>query len=173
MPWKNGRGITREIYRAEHLGAPTWRLSLAEVTSDGPFSRFPGFERILTVVKGGGMRLVGPGVELEAKRFCPVRFSGDVELTGYCHSARIENFNLIYDPSHVSAEVRMLSDPASSELTCNAGMTLAVHVLRGSIKASNGATLNMGDTGILTSEELLTPNAAGLLCAVVQLTSRA
>ncbi len=63
-PWKNGLGITREVLR--HPVGTTgetfdWRLSMAEVTADAPFSPFPGIERHLVVVAGGGLRLVIDG----------------------------------------------------------------------------------------------------------------
>ena len=44
MPWKNGAGRTTEI--AVHpagaaLDAFAWRVSIADIERDGPFSRFP------------------------------------------------------------------------------------------------------------------------------------
>lgn len=53
--WKNGGGITREV-AAWPPGAGLhdfqWRVSMAEVHSDGPFSVFPGVDRVLAVLKG-------------------------------------------------------------------------------------------------------------------------
>jgi environmental stress-induced protein Ves len=51
QPWKNGRGITRELavwpapLSATVAGAYDVRLSVAEVTRDGPFSTFPRYRR--------------------------------------------------------------------------------------------------------------------------------
>ncbi|MFN9927385.1 MAG: HutD family protein, partial [Phenylobacterium sp.] len=51
VPWKNGGGITREL-AVWPPGASfddfVWRVSMAEVHQDGPFSSFPGVDRILT-----------------------------------------------------------------------------------------------------------------------------
>ena len=62
--WKNGGGVTREIV-ASPEGAPLdafdWRVSLADVSADGPFSSFPGVDRTLTVVEGAGMDLMVGG----------------------------------------------------------------------------------------------------------------
>lgn len=60
MPWKNGGGETAEI--AVHpagadLAAFDWRVSMATVASDGPFSLFPGIDRTLAVLSGAGIRL--------------------------------------------------------------------------------------------------------------------
>lgn len=59
-PWKNGGGVTREI-AASPRGAGhedfDWRLSIAEVERDGPFSRFDGVDRQIVLLRGGGLRL--------------------------------------------------------------------------------------------------------------------
>jgi environmental stress-induced protein Ves len=52
-PWRNGGGVTFEI-AAEPAGAADfdWRLSLAIIEEEGPFSDFPGVERTLLVAEG-------------------------------------------------------------------------------------------------------------------------
>lgn len=77
MPWANGRGVTTEMIRVDRAGALDWRLSMAQVIEDGPFSALPGVERNLTVIEGPGFDLVGPGVRLRAGLLEPVAFSGD------------------------------------------------------------------------------------------------
>lgn len=76
-PWKNGFGITQTL--AQGLG---WRLSLARVALDGPFSVFYGWQRHSTVVAGEGLRLdSGPdSVFLEPHRV----FSYDGGLDWVC-----------------------------------------------------------------------------------------
>jgi len=60
MPWKNGGGVTTEIAvfpadaSLEDFG---WRLSMATVASDGPFSSFAGVDRTLAVLDGEGIVL--------------------------------------------------------------------------------------------------------------------
>src|SRR6185369_11614525 len=60
MPWKNGGGRTIEI--AVHpvgatLDAFQWRVSIADIERDGPFSRFPGIDRTIVLLEGAGMHL--------------------------------------------------------------------------------------------------------------------
>lgn len=59
-PWKNGGGVTREI-AAQPPGAGLdgfdWRLSMATVAQDGPFSVFPGIDRLLVLLDGEGLAL--------------------------------------------------------------------------------------------------------------------
>ena len=37
QPWKNGKGETGELARADRDGALLWRLSMATVAEAGPF----------------------------------------------------------------------------------------------------------------------------------------
>lgn len=53
-PWRNGGGISHEIAWGEN---EDWRLGLAEIDRDGPFSDYSGFDRTLTVVRGEGLSL--------------------------------------------------------------------------------------------------------------------
>jgi uncharacterized protein len=58
--WRNGGGVTFEIARDPEGAADfSWRLSLARIDRDGPFSDFTGYQRALTFVSGGGCRLSG------------------------------------------------------------------------------------------------------------------
>jgi uncharacterized protein len=64
MPWKNGAGVTTEIAifpAGAGLEDFRWRLSMAMVTSDGPFSLFAGVDRTLAVLEGEGLRLAVEG----------------------------------------------------------------------------------------------------------------
>jgi len=65
MPWRNGGGTTWEVARGTFPDAPQaewhWRFSLAEIASDGPFSVFPGIDRLLTVIAGQGIALTIDG----------------------------------------------------------------------------------------------------------------
>lgn len=83
VPWRNGRGITREIAasavpvaRAGADGAdlalpaagPSWRISMATVDGEAPFSSFPGLRRMLGVVDGRGIELTVDGRMRELRR---------------------------------------------------------------------------------------------------------
>jgi environmental stress-induced protein Ves len=81
QPWKNGKGMTVELARADSDYGLLWRLSMATVAEDGPFSLFPGVERNLTVISGPGFRLVGDGLALDCRPFQPVAFAGDVAIS--------------------------------------------------------------------------------------------
>ena len=112
--WKNGGGITHEIARDKEGDGFGWRLSIAEVNSDGPFSLFPGFQRCLTVISGKGMELRGPSQSLGAKKFAPVWFSGDEAITGELNDGPCLDFNLIFNPEIYQAELEVVSPQEKS-----------------------------------------------------------
>ena len=63
-PWKNGGGSTTEIA----ISPPDagfddfdWRISLATIMADGPFSSFPGIDRSLMLVDGDSVQLTLDG----------------------------------------------------------------------------------------------------------------
>ncbi|QYZ69502.1 HutD/Ves family protein [Neotabrizicola shimadae] len=95
QPWANGRGVTVELARADGPDGLIWRLSMATVAEDGPFSLFPGIERNLTVISGPGFRLEGSALALKARPMAPVAFPGDVEISAVGVAAPSQDFNVM------------------------------------------------------------------------------
>jgi uncharacterized protein len=96
MPWKNGGGETTEIFVSPPTGNFDWRVSIAKVNSDGPFSTFGGYERHIMTLSGQGMMLdiEGRGVsELELLK--PISFSGDLRVNGSLVDGPVLDFNLM------------------------------------------------------------------------------
>jgi environmental stress-induced protein Ves len=60
QPWKNGAGKTREIV-CQPAGASIddfdWRVSIADLRADGPFSCFASVERTMVLLDGSGVHL--------------------------------------------------------------------------------------------------------------------
>jgi environmental stress-induced protein Ves len=96
QPWKNGRGVTTELWRLERDGQLLVRLSRAAVVEDGPFSVFPGIERNLTVLSGPGFRLSGGGLDFRCDPLVPVAFPGDVALVATeTEAMQSDDFNVM------------------------------------------------------------------------------
>lgn len=103
MPWKNGGGTTTELASsADQSGSMdgfVWRISIANVASNGPFSKFEGYDRIITMINGNGMLL---GIE-EANNialdqpYIPHAFSGDWTIDGRLTDGPVTDFNLMVD----------------------------------------------------------------------------
>ncbi|MBB4039418.1 hypothetical protein GGR34_001060 [Microvirga flocculans] len=99
VPWKNGGGTTAEIAAfPEGSGFDTfgWRISMADVASDGPFSLFPGIDRTLIVIEGEGIELDVEGIAYPLDRTSPkLSFSGDDITTGRLLSGPIRDLNVM------------------------------------------------------------------------------
>ena len=78
MPWANGLGTSYEVASDRNAdGKWTWRVAIAPVVLDGPFSKLPGVDRELVVIEGNGMVLEVDGVSVECLPGQVVRLSGD------------------------------------------------------------------------------------------------
>ena len=75
-PWRNGRGVTRDVLDAND-GAD-WQIGLADLDEEAPFSSFPGMDRTFTLVAGGLVRFrFEDGAEIVCPPLVPVLFPGD------------------------------------------------------------------------------------------------
>jgi hypothetical protein len=161
MPWKNGGGVTHEIARAEEAGRLIWRLSVAEVAADGPFSAFLGLMRVLTVLSGAGLVLRTPEGVIEAAPLRPVRFPGDLPVTAERVAGAVRDFNVIFDPARVAAQVSVLCGPIEIEGR-TPGHRLALLALGGRISAGNTA-VPAGALALDATSICLAEGARGLL----------
>ena len=59
-PWRNGGGVTRELLSGPSSTDWRWRLSVADVAANGPFSRFEKTQRWFAVLDGAGVVLRFP-----------------------------------------------------------------------------------------------------------------
>jgi environmental stress-induced protein Ves len=78
MPWANGKGTSYEVASDRNASNQwSWRVAIAPVVEDGPFSSLPGIDRQLVVVDGNGMVLEVDGKTVECLPGDVVSFSGD------------------------------------------------------------------------------------------------
>jgi environmental stress-induced protein Ves len=99
VAWLNGGGLTRELARGPVASAQAefgWRLSLADIERDGPFSRMAGCDRSFALVEGAISLELPDGRVLLDARSDPVPFAGELapmaELRG---DSICRAFNLI------------------------------------------------------------------------------
>jgi environmental stress-induced protein Ves len=110
-PWKNGAGQTREIALAPggaSMDAFDWRISVAEVERDAPFSAFAGIDRCVALLRGAGMRLRSPHGELDHRLdrlHEPFRFAGETPLDATLLGGACTDFNVMTRRGRWSAEV--------------------------------------------------------------------
>ncbi|WP_211451044.1 HutD/Ves family protein [Collimonas antrihumi] len=99
VPWKNGGGVTRELYSypaAASFDDFLWRVSIADVTRSGAFSSFPGVDRVITLLEGDGMQLLSAsGEHVSLMRLQPHRFRGEEQVSAQLDGAACLDFNLM------------------------------------------------------------------------------
>lgn len=114
-PWKNGAGLTREIAFGGASAADfDWRVSLAEVARDAPFSAFPGVDRCITLLHGAGMRLRSHDgrVDHTLTTLAPFRFSGDTALDATLVDGACSDFNVMTRRGRFRGDVDVHGDAA-------------------------------------------------------------
>ncbi|MBS7660656.1 HutD family protein [Pseudomonas lalucatii] len=121
MPWKNGLGSTLEVARdtGEGLDGFGWRLSIADIDESNGFSAFAGYQRVISVLEGGGMVLEVDGTDTPPLLALePFAFSGDSRVHCRLLKGAIRDFNLIYSPDLFGARLQWLrADEAQRILT--------------------------------------------------------
>lgn len=125
VPWKNGGGTTAQVAAfPENEGFETfgWRISMADVASDGPFSVFPGIDRTLILVDGDSIELDVENVVYRLDRAAPkLSFSGDDRTAGRLPSGPIRDLNVMtrrgrfsHRTRFVQSGVALLSDETAT-----------------------------------------------------------
>ena len=174
MPWKNGGGRTTELARDTTDADYGWRLSIADIGTDGPFSAFPDMRRIITVLEGSGMRLTTdriPSGDLRA--FDPHAFDGGGRTSCNLIDGPVRDFNLIYRADRYAARLewtqsrRHAITDASTALVFAAGQGISV-AFDGEppLAMSTGELVRVDSSSPLS---LLVDSTTGSHCAVVEL----
>ncbi len=132
MPWRNGLGHTIELL-AEYLPESTefaWRLSMADVVSDGRFSYFSGYDRTLLLLQGEGITLNhGDGqCDRLVEPLQAAHFNGEAKTEASLHAGPIKDFNVMSRREFCSASVNSLHHAFDAEIPV-AGDILLVYAV--------------------------------------------
>lgn len=111
-PWRNGGGETAEV-AAFPPGAGmdnfVWRVSIAVVRGDGPFSDFPGIDRILSVLEGQLSLAVADAPEMRlTPAEAPFAFPADVAAWGAPVGGDVRDLNVMVRRGQCTASVERL-----------------------------------------------------------------
>ena len=117
-PWKNGGGATRELAcwpPGADMDHFDWRVSVATIARSGPFSRFAGVDRVITLLTGDGVHLRQPetGIDhLLEQALQPFAFAGDGGMDCDLLGGASSDFNLMTRRGRWRGAVRVLRSPA-------------------------------------------------------------
>ena len=128
MPWKNGGGETTEIVvspASASMDDFDWRVSMARVATDGPFSIFAGIDRSLTLLEGEGiiLSIAGQGDVHLTRQSPPLAFPGDAATDSRLVGGAILDLNVMTRRGVYAAKVERVAggavlplDPAKATL---------------------------------------------------------
>ncbi|CAO3410695.1 HutD/Ves family protein [Azospirillum largimobile] len=174
VPWKNGGGVTTELaVEPATDGRFVWRVSIADVVEPGPFSAFSGYDRLIAVVEGDGMRLSVDGAPpVERRRLDPAfAFPGEAEVWCEPTAGPIRDVNLMLDRASATGTLTLLAGPAGHRAD---GDVVLVHALAGtlSITPDGGEPLSLAQGHSLLLRDgaarLEVPDGAEGVCAEVR-----
>ena len=149
VPWANGLGVTADVFLSPpDMDEWTWRLSIADVSDDLPFSIMPGIDRHIVVAQGAGMGLTIDGcTELRMGRTTPpFSFAGESVTTCRLLDGPIADLNLMIRRGRATGALRVVTVAASSPIALSQG-DVAVVVLEG--------TVAIGDAELATFDAVL------------------
>ena len=130
VPWKNGGGVTREVAvhpSGSDLDNFDWRVSIAEVHRGGPFSSFPGVDRLMAVISGGLTLSIAGREPLTLSQDSPfVAFPGDVPASAEPQQLPVTDLNVMTRRGHFFAQMRRCSTPAEALVRLETDTTLIV-----------------------------------------------
>ena len=168
VPWRNGRGVTREVAASAVPMAstnrdpggddlpptpaptPAWRISMATVDSEVPFSDFAGRTRVLGVVDGAGIELTVDG------RMSSLRpgetygpFSGGAPASARALDGEALDLGLLFDPARTRGELGAVGAGERDIVGLIWFVVALVDGLEVSLNGTPAATLERRDTAAL------------------------
>ena len=167
-PWKNGGGTTRDIVVSPpgaSLDDFDWRLSLAQVDRDGPFSRFDDVDRTL-VLLDGAMKLQDRNGRIELARNEPVTFEGERAIEATLAGGSTLDFNVMTRRGRARHAVRRQLFSGHTQIEANAGTTIILFALERGLSVARDS-LDTHDVAIITAQRVLVAAAADAVAALV------
>lgn len=115
-PWKNGGGRTSEV-AAFPLGSGMddfgWRISIADVDADGPFSLFPMVQRHIVILAGTLCLRFNDRDRMISVGDAPFSFSGSSSVVGNLVDGPVRDLNLMVRSDRYEGHLRIVG-PGSS-----------------------------------------------------------
>jgi environmental stress-induced protein Ves len=135
--WRNGGGRTRELAASPDGQDWTWRISVADVSADGPFSHFERVQRWFAVLDGNGVRLTVAGREHElTPESPPLEFDGGVTADCQLLGGPTQDLNLMVRRGLATASMMRLEGPR--RLAIGAAGFVALYCLKGPASVRHG-----------------------------------
>ena len=147
FPWRNGLGSTVELL-AETPNKNedfSWRLSIASVANDGPFSDFSGYDRTLLLLEGTGITLNKPNgiFKVLNSSLDYANFKGEDLIDATLHDGPIKDFNIMTLRSICTSSVTAIDETSESLLNINADKLLVYSIKPVNIQIGLEASISL------------------------------
>jgi uncharacterized protein len=103
--WRNGGGTTRPLAQDAN---GDWRISLADVSGDGPYSSFPNMDRQSLVVKGAGVELRNGTEYVSLKPGHPAGYNGEINWQATLRDGPVIALNTMVKRGRYRASIALL-----------------------------------------------------------------
>ncbi len=146
-PWLNGRGTSRDVVtRLGRDGALLWKIGIAELAADAPFSHYPNCDRIFTPIAGEHeVELsIGEGPFEPCPLLMPRSLAGEQPVRVRVRSPG-RAFNAIVDRRHCAASLAVLRLEAGDPVEAPDAPETIIHLIEGQLAAA-GELLAPGDS---------------------------
>lgn len=94
IPWRNGGGWTTVLAQSEAEPAQ-WRISVAEIERDGPFSDYTGYDRTIVAEDAGFTLEFEDGERIDVAALLPFSFAGERPVFCRLHGSAATAFNVM------------------------------------------------------------------------------
>ena len=147
LPWRNGLGSTVELLAEtpNKNEAFSWRLSIASVANDGPFSDFSGYDRTLLLLEGTGITLNKPNgiFKVLNSSLDYANFKGEDLIDATLHDGPIKDFNIMTLRSICTSSVTAIDETSESLLNINADKLLVYSIKPVNIQIGLEASISL------------------------------
>ena len=147
LPWRNGLGSTVELLAEtpNKNEAFSWRLSIASVANDGPFSDFSGYDRTLLLLEGSGITLNKPNGVFKVlnSSLDYANFKGEDLIDATLHDGPIKDFNIMTLRSICTSSVTAIDETSESLLNINADKLLVYSIKPVNIKIGLESSISL------------------------------
>jgi len=147
LPWRNGLGSTVELLAetSNKNEAFSWRLSIASVANDGPFSDFSGYDRTLLLLEGTGITLNKPNgiFKVLNSSLDYANFKGEDLIDATLHDGPIKDFNIMTLRSICTSSVTAIDETSESLLNINADKLLVYSIKPVNIKIGLESSISL------------------------------
>jgi environmental stress-induced protein Ves len=128
VPWRNGRGTSFQVWpRGKVAAGAGFQLNLTPISAGGPFSHYPGVDRVLTVVQGSGLSFEGREGSMAAGD--AIAFAGEAAMTAHLANGPVTVFNLLIQRARWGGAVR--AGRGAFQVEPDGGGIAVVHVAAG------------------------------------------